>query len=468
MPRAVATAVVIGHLCPQHTPARGRCQHRHNQCVRPALTSLDRRILGLAVPALGALIVEPLYNVTDTAIVGHLGKGPLGGLALAAAVLNLLGWTSAFLQMATTSQVAYRRGQDDDEGVTAAVTAAYVVAIGMGLLVAVLVAVVGPELTRLLGGHGDVQRSATTYLRISAVGMPFLLLTLAGTGHAQGHEDTRSPLRIVLIANVVNIFLEVTLVYGAHLGVAGSAWGTVAAQVVAAALFVHASRRKLTSAIVRPGRAEYAVLVRNGVALVIRTVALGAALAASTAIAAQVGPGTLGGHQIGLQVWILLALTLDALAVPAQVYVGTAYGRDNMAEAARIGRRCLQLGLVASAVVGVATMALSPLLPYVFTGDADVRSQAVVALLLCGALQPFAAIAFVLDGLLLGAGAYGVLRRSMILALLAFAPFAIATLLDQRLGITGIWLAITCWLAARCFLLGRHWFRLMPRTSPAA
>ncbi|HVI19979.1 MAG TPA: MATE family efflux transporter, partial [Gaiellales bacterium] len=150
--------------------------------MRPALTSLDRRILGLAVPALGALIVEPLYNVTDTAIVGHLGKGPLGGLALAAAVLNLLGWTSAFLQMATTSQVAYRRGQDDDEGVTAAVTAAYVVAIGMGLLVAVLVAVVGPELTRLLGGHGDVQRNATTYLRISAVGMPFLLLTLAGTG----------------------------------------------------------------------------------------------------------------------------------------------------------------------------------------------------------------------------------------------------------------------------------------------
>jgi len=430
--------------------------------VRLALTSLDRRILGLAVPALGALIVEPLYNVTDTAIVGHLGKAPLGGLALAAAVLNLLGWTSAFLQMATTSQVAYRRGQDDEQGVTAAVTAAYVVALALGLLVAVLVAVVGPELTRLLGGHGEVQRNATTYLRISAVGMPFLLLTLAGTGHAQGHEDTRSPLRIVLIANVVNVFLEVLLVYGAHLGVAGSAWGTVVAQVVAAAMFTYASRRRITSAIVRPGRAEYAVLVHNGVALVIRTVALGAALTASTAIAAQVGPSTLGAHQIGLQIWILLALTLDALAVPAQVYVGTAFGRDNMEDAKRIGRRCLQLGLIASAIVGVATMVLSPVLPYVFTGDSDVRSHAVIALLLCGALQPFAAIAFVLDGLLLGAGEYGALRRSMILALLAFAPFAVATLLDHSLGIVGVWLAITCWLAARCALLGRHWLRLLP------
>src|SRR5438270_9057275 len=167
---------------------------------RTAVAPMDRRILAVAVPALGALIVEPLYNVTDTAIVGHLGKGPLGGLALAAAVLNLLGWTSAFLQMATTSQVAYRRGRDDHEGVTAAVTAAYVVAIALGLLVAVLVAVVGPELTQLLGGHGEVQRNATTYLRISAVGMPFLLLTLAGTGHAQGHEDTGSSLRSVLSA----------------------------------------------------------------------------------------------------------------------------------------------------------------------------------------------------------------------------------------------------------------------------
>ena len=442
--------------------------------MRLVLTSLDRRILGLAVPALGALIVEPLYNVTDTAIVGHLGRGPLGGLALAATVLNLLGWTSAFLQMATTSQVAYRRGQQDDVGVTAAVTAAYVVAVALGLLVAVLVATVGPELTQLLGGHGDVQRNATTYLRISALGMPFLLLTLAGTGHAQGHEDTRSPLRIVLIANLLNVALEVVLVYGFRLGVAGSAWGTVVAQVIAAGLFVRVSRRKLTTSLVRPGREEYAVLLHNGVALVIRTVALGAALAASTGIAAQVGATTLGGHQIALQVWILLALTLDALAVPAQVYVGTALGRGDRADAARIGRRCLQLGLVASAIVGVATMALSPLLPYVFTGDAGVRSRAVVALVICGALQPFAAIAFVLDGLLLGAAAYAALRRSMILALFAFAPLAVATLLDHRLGIVGIWLAITCWLAARCVLLGRHWFRLLPgdsvtaaRTSPA-
>ncbi len=434
---------------------------------RPLLTDLDRRIIALAVPALGALIVEPLYTISDTAIVGHLGRAPLGGLALATTVLNLIGWTSAFIEMATTSQVAFRRGRGDTDGATRAATTAYAVAFALGLLVAAVVAVAGPLLTHALGGRGGIQRSATTYLRISAIGMPFLLLTLAGTGHLQGHEDTRTPLRIVLVANAVNVALEVALVYGAHTGVAGSAWGTVVAQLVAAALFLRASRRRIPH-VLRPQRHELTTLLRNGWALVVRTVALGSALVASTSIAAQVGSATLGGHQITLQVWLLLALTLDALAVPAQVYVGAALGRGDVGEATEVGTRCLRLGLAAGIAVGAVTAALSPALPFVFTGDGSVRHVATIGLIICGALQPFAAYAFVYDGLLLGAGDYHTLRQAMVLALLAFAPLAIVTLVHPGLGITGIWLALTCWLAARTFLLGRRWRSSGWAQSPAA
>ena len=423
---------------------------------RALLTDLDRRILGLALPALGALIVEPLYTITDTAIVGHLGRAPLGGLALATTVLNLVGWTAAFIEMATTSQVAFRRGRGDSDGATRAATTAYAVAFALGLVVAAVVAVAGPPLTHALGGTGAIQHNATTYLRISAIGMPFLLLTLAGTGHLQGHEDTRTPLRIVLAANVVNVVLEIVLVYGAHTGVAGSAWGTVVAQVVAAALFLRASRRRIPH-VLMPQRHEITKLLTDGWALIVRTLALDAALVASTSIAAQVGPATLGGHQITLQVWLLLALTLDALAVPAQVYVGAALGRGDITEAAQIGARCLRLGLAAGIAVGAVTAALSPALPFVFTGDGGVRHVATIGLIICGALQPFAAYAFVYDGLLLGAGDYRTLRRSMVLALFAFAPLAVVTLVYHGLGITGIWLALTCWLAARTFLLARRW-----------
>jgi putative MATE family efflux protein len=423
---------------------------------RPSLSPLDRRIVGLAVPALATLVVLPLYNITDTAIVGHLGRAPLGGLALATTVLNLIGWSSAFLQMATTSDVAFRRGRGDSAGATTAAVTAYAVALGIGVLVGLFVAFAGPPITRGLGGHGAIQHNATTYLHIAAVGMPFLLLSLAGTGHLQGHEDTRTPLRIVVVANIVNVVLEVVLVYGADTGVAGSAWGTVTAQVVAAALFVAASRSRIEG-LRRPDLHELARLLRNGWTLVVRTAALNAALIAATAIAAQVGSATLAAHQITLQVWLLLALTLDALAVPAQIYVGAALGGGRPDEAIAIGARCLRLGLIAGVVVAVITVALSPALPYVFTGDGSVRHVATIGLLICGALQPLAALAFVYDGLLLGASDYAALRRSMLLALIAFAPLAIATLLDHDLGITGIWLALTCWLAGRSALLARRW-----------
>jgi putative MATE family efflux protein len=260
----------------------------------------------------------------------------------------------------------------------------------------------------------------------------------------------------VLIANIVNVVLEVVLVYGLDTGIAGSAWGTVTAQIVSAALFVAASRRRITG-LTRPDTHEFVLLLRDGWALAVRTVALGAALVAATAVAAQVGSATLAAHQIALQVWLLLALTLDALAVPAQVYVGAALGGDRPDEAVTIGARCLRLGLVASVVVAVLTMALSPALPYVFTSDGSVRHVATIGLVICGALQPLAALAFVYDGLLLGAGDFATLRRSMVLALLAFAPLAAATLVDHGLGITGIWLALTCWLGARSALLGRRW-----------
>jgi len=421
-----------------------------------ALTALDRRIIGLAVPALATLVVLPLYNITDTAIVGHLGRAQLGGLALASTVLNLIGWTSAFLQMATTSEVAFRRGRGADALATTAAVTAYSVALALGVLVALLVGFAGPPIAHALGGRGAIQHNATTYLHIAAVGMPFLLLSLAGTGHLQGHEDTRTPLRIVLIANIVNVVLEIVLVYGAHTGVAGSAWGTVAAQVVSAALFVMASRRRIVG-LRRPEAQEFVRLLRNGWALVIRTIALGAALVTATAVAARVGSATLAAHQITLQVWLLLALTLDALAVPAQVYVGAALGADQPEDAVTIGARCLRLGLIASVVVALATIALSPVLPYVFTNDATVRHTATTGLIICGAQQPLAALAFVYDGLLLGASDFATLRRAMLLALLGFIPFAALTLAHHSLGITGIWLGLTGWLAARTLLLSRRW-----------
>lgn len=420
----------------------------------------------MALPALGALLVEPLYNLTDSAIVGHLGRAPLGALAIATGILNVVWWTTAFVEMATVTLVAQRRGAGDLDGARREVGAAYVLSVALGIVTALGIFALAPELTSLLGGKGAVGTDAVRYLRISAVGLVPLVMSLAGTGHLNGLGNTRRPFEIALVSNGVNIVLEVVLVYVAHLGIAGSAWGTVAAQFVAAAGFLASSAR----AELRPRRpttSELRALATDGVPLTIRTIALGTALLASTATAARIGGAVLAGHQIALQIWLLLALTLDALAVPAQVFVGEAVGRKDKAKADEVGRRTLRLGLIAGAGLGALTIAAALGIPFAFTSDPAVRHQATLALFVCGAQQPIAAIAFVLDGLLLGASDYRILRTGMLVALVGFGPVAALVLADHKLGILGVWLALSCWLAVRTAVLLRRW-RSGRWWSPAA
>ena len=421
---------------------------------------LDRRIAALALPALGAIAAEPAYSLADTAIVGHLGRTQLGALAIATTALTLTGWVAIFLATATTSAVAGLAAARNDIGAAGragrSAGAAYLVAAAGGILVAVAVAVTAPWIAALLGARHEVLAGSVGYLRAAAAGIPFLYLSYAGNGHLVGLADTRTPLRIAVSANVLNVVLEVFLVYGVHLGLLGSAWGTVAAQGAAAAWYGTASRRAAVRPR-RPGRAEVTALLRDGHQLSVRTIALGVVPLTTTAIAARLGPVALAGQQIAMRVWFLLALALDALAVPAQVYVSSSLGAGDRGGAYRVGRRCLRLGLLAGIGLGVVTAALAFWVPALFTADPAVRHAAAVALLVAALTQPMAALAFVLDGLVLGISDYAAMRRAMILAIGAYVPVAALVLVFHPLGLPGIWVALGLWLAARAALLDRRW-----------
>jgi putative MATE family efflux protein len=417
---------------------------------------LDRRIAALALPALGSIAAEPAYSLADTAIVGHLGRTQLGSLAIATTALTMTAWLAIFLTTATTSAVAGLAAGRATGRAARSAGAAYLVAAAGGIVVAVLVMVTAPWVAALLGAHGLVLAGSVGYLRASAAGLPFLYLSYAGNGHLIGLADTRTPLGIAVAANVLNVALEVILVYGVHLGLLGSAWGTVVAQIAAAGLYAAASRRARVRPR-RPGRLEITALLRDGHRLSVRTIALGVVPLTATAVAARLGPVALGGQQIAMRVWLLLALLLDALAVPAQVYVSAALGVGDTAAAHRVGRRTLRLGLIAGAGLGVVTAALAPWVPVLFTADLAVRHAATVALLVAALTQVPAALAFVLDGLILGLSDYVAMRRAMILAIGAYVPVAALVLRFHGLGLPGVWTALGLWLAARAALLGRRW-----------
>lgn len=415
---------------------------------RPAVAS-ERRIVGLALAALGALVVEPMYVLVDTTIVGRIGTAELGGLALSATVLSLVVSGCTFLVYGTTEQVARRVGGGDG----AAASATGVQAIWLAALVAVpLAAVVGVTarpVAVLLGGSDEVVRHATTYLQISAVGLPAVIVVLAAQGVQRGFTDYRTPMVILLASNAVNAGLEVLFVFGLDLGVPGSAWSTVIAQVLAAGAFAVVVRRHLRGAADhRPRWSAMRPLLDAGRHLLVRSAAMLAVVVGTTSVAARTDEPTLAAHQIAASVLVFIALALDALAIPAQTLVAEHLGAGDVVAAAVLGRRVVRLtvwcALVAAALIAV----VAPILPRVFTGDAEVIGRATSALWWLAALLVPAGIAYALDGVLIGAGDYRFLGRAAVAITAVLVPFGVAAVVWQW-GVVGVWAVLAAWMLLR-------------------
>ena len=315
----------------------------------------DREIVRLAVPAFGALIAEPLYLLADTAIVGHLGTRPLGGIAIAAIVLTATFGIFNFLAYTTTGTVARHIGAGDERAAAEhGIDGIWLtVALGLGLTVTGLLAV--PLITAAMGASAAVRPYASEYLRISLLGSPFVLVALACAGYLRGAQDTRTTLLVAVAASVSNLAIELILVYGFDTGIAGSAWGTVVAQAGAALVFVVIVRGRATAhrATFRPRPAGIRAAAVVGSQLVVRTGSLLLALLATTAVASRISDTALASHQIGFQIWAFLALALDAIAIAGQALVGRYLGADDGPGARTVARRMLELGVGAGLAVGV-------------------------------------------------------------------------------------------------------------------
>jgi putative MATE family efflux protein len=392
-------------------------------------TEHDREILRLAVPALGALAAEPLYILADTAIVGHLGTRPLSGLAIAGSVLTSAFTVFNFLAYATTGAVARHIGARNrraavEQGIEGLWLAA---AIGTGLLVLGLVA--APAVIDGMGASRAVHPYAVTYLRVSIVGAPAMLVTFAATGFLRGWQDTRTTLFVAVGQNLLNVALELLLVYVAHLGIAGSAWGTVLAQYTAAGAYliviVRLARRERASP--RPRLEGMRASARIGGRLVVRTGSLLVAFVVTTAIASRLGDTQVAAHQIAFQIWMFLALSLDALAIAAQAMVGRFLGASDADQARAAARRMIEWGVMTGVVFMVALLVVRPWLPSIFSGDHRVRTLTLQVLWVVAAMQPLNGAVFVLDGILIGAGDVGYLAGAMALStFVCFLPAAVA------------------------------------------
>lgn len=414
------------------------------------LSPTDRRIVALALPALGGLAVEPLYVLVDTAIVGRIGTAQLGGLALSATVLSLVVAACTFLTYGTTERVARRIGAGQpadaaDVGVQAVWLAALV-----GLPVALGIGLGARPLAAALGGSNEVLDFAATYLRISAVSVPAVVFVLAAQGVQRGATDYRAPMIILLAANALNAVLEVVMVFGLDLGVPGSAWSTVIAQLLAGLAFVVAVRRHLAPARRRrPSWEAMRPLVTAGRHLLLRAASMTAVLVGATSLASRTDDPTLAAHQIVASLLTLIALVLDALAIPAQTLVADGLGRGDVAAARDVSDRVAALTLWCAAAIGVVIAATAPVLPRLFSADGAVVSRATAGLVVLGlvVLVP-AGVAYATDGALIGAGDYRFLGRAALGYLAVLVPIGAVVLVTDS-GIVAIWLGVAVWMVLR-------------------
>lgn len=417
----------------------------------PRLHASDREMVRLALPALGALAAEPLYLLVDTAIVGHLGTPQLAALGIAGVILTTSFTLFNFLAYGTTAQVARLHGAGDERaaGRIAAQALWLASAIGLALLVAI-VALAEPAVA-LFGGKGETAEFAVTYLRIAALGLPFALIALAGQGYLRGTADLRTPLKIVIAANGVNVVLELLFVYGFAWGMAGSAAGTAIAQAGMGLAFVsHLLRAPADSR--RPDRAAIGRLAHVGGHLFVRTAALTGSFALASAVIARFGAASLGAHQIAFQLWAFLALILDAVAIAAQVIVGRALGAGRAREARAASTRMIWWSVAFGGLLGAVMLALGGVLPQAFTDDPAVIERTRAVWWLFALMQPAAGAVFALDGILIGAGDSRFLMWSMLAAALGvWAPIALASLAFDW-GIVGVWVGLVALIAARLLL----------------
>ena len=422
----------------------------------------DREIVALALPAFGALVAEPLFVMVDSAVVGHLGTSQLAGLGVAAALLTTAVNVFVFLAYATTAAVARRVGAGDLPAALRQGMDGIWLALLLGGLVIAAVLPTAPGLVDLFGASRTAAPYATTYLRISSLGIPAMLVVLAATGVLRGLQDTRTPLCVAVAGFTANAGLNAALVYGAGLGIAGSAWGTVIAQNGMAAVYltvvVRGARRQAGAdwrGVLRPDAAGIRACARAGVPLLVRTVSLRAVLMIATAVAARLGDTEIAAHQITLTVWSLLAFALDAIAIAGQAIIGRYLGADDPAGARAACVRMMQWGVSCGAALGLLVVLARPLIGPMFSSDPAVRHALASALLVVAVSQPVCGVVFVLDGVLMGAGDGPYLAWSMLVTLAVFAPaaFAVPAL---GAGLTALWWAMGLMMLTR---LAALWLR---------
>ena len=442
--------------------------------VRPFAVSL-RLVFAIAVPMTLAHMTTPLIGITDMAVIGQLGDRVLiGAVGLGAVLFDFLGTSFNFLRMGTTGLVAQAMGREDREGEALTLWRALAIALGAGI---VIVAVHGPMTTLFLlamGASDGVSSVTREYVAVRIFAIPPMLMNYAILGWLLGLARARTGLILQSILALTNIALSVAFVLVLDYGVVGVAVASVLSELLALAIGAAIVVRSLREA-PRPSTARIfervgfvRMLVINA-DILIRSILLVGAFSFFAAVSARLGDLTLAANAILMNLVLLNAYVLDGLATAAEQLGGRAVGANYRAAFDRTIRLTLGAGLVICTLLTGLNALLGPSFIAMMTTAPEVRAES-LAYLLWAAMTPLAGmVAFVMDGLFIGATWTRTMRDMMVVSTLAFV--LIWWLATPWLANHGVWLALIAYFVIRGATLWAFVPRLSARTfdgSPAS
>ena len=428
--------------------------------------SIPLQVLDLAWPVLVEQLLGTAVVLVNTYIVGHLGASALAAVGLSTQLQALLMALFSAVGVGSTALVARHIGANQLRKANRVAGQSFFLSLAVGLLAAVPCILGAEALLRTLGGAEDVVILGRGYLVALGTTMPLMVVLFIGNATLRGAGDTRTPMLVMGLVNLVNVVISPSLVYGfgplPELGVLGDGIGSatsvgIGGLVVAVILFRGRSSAGLSitrRAMRFDPRATWQLL-QIGLPSGVEQFVMRLAQLSLATVVTQLGTAAYAGHQLGIKLLSIAFLPGFAFSVAATTLVGQELGRKAPQRAVACTNTATWMALGVMCIGGAAVFLLATPLLRFFTSDADVIAQGLYAMVGCALIQPSLAWYFVLSGALRGAGdTRFVLLAQAVPIWLVRLPLASSLGLRFGLGLTGVWVGMIMDVTARAVLLG--------------
>eukprot|EP00178_Gracilaria_changii_P025157 TRINITY_DN76_c0_g1_i2.p1 TRINITY_DN76_c0_g1~~TRINITY_DN76_c0_g1_i2.p1 ORF type:complete len:533 (+),score=62.06 TRINITY_DN76_c0_g1_i2:194-1792(+) len=432
-----------------------------------SIAEIDRSIASISLPALATLSLDPLVALADMACVGYLGASAIGGVGIGNNVFNLSFTCFNFLGMATTPAIARAFASENHAEASRLIAQALWVALVSGLSATMILSLYTQPILSFFGANASILPQARAYLRARIFAAPFFLAAMVGNGAFRGYQDTKTPLFVGLFANVLNLILYPTLIFGIGLGTRGAgiamATGQTCAGLALLMLLVKTGKLRLKDMMTPPRTEEILPLLRTGAVLSVRTLSIFSTISYATATAARLGTVQVAAFEIGRQIFALFARLLDAISVAAQSLVALAIGKNDYNLARRTANRILKIGVTMGCAFAALLMLTIRSAPRIFTSNAAVRETVSLTFPYMAFIQPINGLVFVFDGIYTAGRRFTSLATAIFIAACCSSSF-LFFVRTTSMPLQYVWVGLNVLMVLRATFLGLLYFT---KWSPA-